>query len=386
MAAMTERPGPLAGIRVLDLSRMYPGAHCTSLLADLGADVVKLEAPGAGDGLRAMSPTPFKAGHEALNKGKRSVSLDLRNPGAADVLRRLVVGADVLVESNKPGQLEAQGLGYDDLSAINSGLVWCSLTGFGGDGPLATAPGHDLTYLGYSGLLGLLVEAGHEPPVPQSPVSLQLGALLGAVGILAALTERSRTGIGARVDAPLAGAATWAIAENVAQAAHTPIPGWGSLAARAVYRCADGRHVTVTASEPKPWALLVAALELPELAGYRMGIDEAATRAALAERFATKPAAAWLANPGYAGGVGAVNTPADLLDDPHAAARGDLVAVGGTGTRVLANPLRLRTPDGPVPTTATTPAPELGAHTDEVLAAAGFSPEELAALRSAKVI
>ncbi len=383
---MTARPGPLAGIRVLDLSRMYPGAHCTSLLADLGADVVKLEAPGSGDGLRMMSPTPFKAGHEALNKGKRSVSLDLRNPAAAAVLRRLVVDADALVESNKPGQLEAQGLGYDDLAAINPGLVWCSLTGFGGDGPLASAPGHDLTYLGYSGMLGLLVEAGQEPPVPQTPVSLQLGALMGAVGILAALTERARTGTGTRIDAPLAGAATWAIAENVAQAAHTPIPGWGSLAARAVYRCADGRHVTVTASEPRAWSLLVAALELPELAGYRMGVDEEATRAALAERFATRPAAAWLENPGYAGGVGAVHTPADLLDDPHATARGDLVAIEGTGTRVLANPLRLRTTTGPVSTTATGPAPELGAHTDEVLTAAGFTADELSALRAAKVV
>lgn len=383
---MTSRPGPLTGVRVLDLSRMYPGAHCSSLLADLGADVVKLEAPGAGDGLRMMSPTPFKAGHETLNRGKRSVSLDLRQPGAADVLRRLAATADVLVESHKPGQLEQLGLGYDDLSATNPGLVWCSLTGFGATGPLAHAPGHDLTYLGYAGILRLLVEPDDSPPVPQTPLSLQLGALLGAVGILAALTERARTGRGMRVDAPLSGAAMWAISENVAQAAHEPLPGWGSLTARAVYRCADGRHVTVTASEPKAWARLVEAAELPELAGYRMGADEDTARAVLAARLATKPAAAWLADPGYAGGVGAVNTPEDLLDDPHLAAAGGIVTIDGTDTRVLANPLRLRDRDGAVPTTATSPAPALGADTDHVLRDAGFDEHEITALRDARII
>ena len=140
-----ERTGPLAHLRVLDLSRLYPGAFCTSLLADLGADVVKVEAPGFGDGLRMMTPEPFKAGHVALNRGKRSLSLDLKNGAAADVVRRLVVGFDVLVESHRPGALEQMGLGYDDLAALNPGLLWCSLTGFGSDGPLAHAAGHDIT-------------------------------------------------------------------------------------------------------------------------------------------------------------------------------------------------------------------------------------------------
>lgn len=380
---MTDRPGPLSGMRVLDLSRMYPGAMCTSLFADLGAEVVKLESPGSGDGLRSVSLTAFLAGHEALNKGKRSVALDIRNPAAAGVVRRLARTADVLVESARPGQLEAQGIGYDELSVENPGLVWCSLTGFGADGPLAAAPGHDLTYLGYSGLLGLLVEAGETPPVPQVPLSLPLGALLGAVGVLAALNDRARTGRGARVDAPLAGSAMWAIAESIAQAAQAPVPGWGSLASRAVYPCADGRHVTVTASEPKSWAALVAAADLPELAGYRPGVEEEATRAALAARLATRPAADWLVDPGPAGGVGAVNTPADLLTDPHAQARADLVTIDGTTTRVLANPLRLRTSDAAMVTTATSPAPAIGADTDAVLTAAGFSAGEIAALREA---
>lgn len=382
----SARPGPLHGVRVLDLSRMYPGAFCTSMLADLGADVVKLEAPKGGDGLRQMAFTPFKAGHEALNRGKRSVSFDLRNPASADVLRRLVREADVLVESARPGQMEAQGLGYDDLAAENPGLVWCALTGFGGEGPLATAPGHDLTYLGWSGVLGLLVEAGQEPPVPQTPLSLQLGALLGAVGILAALQERARTGRGMRVDAPLAGSAMWALAENFAQAAREPLPGWGSMAARAVYRCADGRHVTVTASEPKAWALLVEATGLPELAGYRMGVDEDAVRATLAARLATRPAAHWLENPGYAGGVGAVNTPADLVDDAHLAATHGITTVDGTDIAVLANPLHLRDVEGARPVTATRRAPDLGADTDAVLLDAGFTTDELASLRAAGAI
>jgi alpha-methylacyl-CoA racemase len=380
-----ERTGPLAHVRVLDLSRLYPGAFCTSLLADLGADVVKVEAPGFGDGLRTMTPEPFKAGHVALNRGKRSLSLDLKAPGAADVLRRLVVGVDVLVESHRPGALEQMELGYDDLAALNPGLIWCSLTGFGSDGPLALAAGHDITYTGYSGVLERLVEPGVAPPVPQITLSLQPGALMGVVGILSAYAQRSVTGRGARIDASLVDSAMWSLAEDVARAASAPAPGWPAMASRATYRCADDRYVTVASSEPRTWAAMCAALEVAELAEHRMGVDEPAAIARLARVFATKDAATWLTNPGLAGGVGPVHTPADLLVDPHLAARGAITTLDGTDTKVLANPLRMRGADG-VATTATAPPPEIGQHTDEVLAEHGFTPAETAALRDAKVI
>ena len=384
---MTNRPrrGPLTHVRVLDLSRMYPGAFCTSLLADLGADVVKVEAPGIGDGIRAMTPDPFKAGHVALNRGKRSISLDLKVPGAADVLRRLVAWTDVLVESHRPGALEQMGLGYDDLVGANPGLIWCSLTGFGGDGPQAQAPGHDLTYTGYAGVLGLLVDVGETPPVPQMTLSLQSGALLGLVGILSAVAQRAVTGHGARIDASLVEAASWTIAEDIARAANAPTPGWPALASRAVYRCADGRHVTVASSEPRTWAALCAALDVADLAGHRIGTDEAAAITRLAAVFATEPAAVWLVDPGLAGGVGPVNAPEDLLCDPQFVARDAITTIDGTDTRILANPIRVRGIDGRS-STATAPPPEIGEHTQPVLAEAGFTPREIADLCDARIV
>lgn len=379
------RTGPLVGLRVLDLSRLYPGAFCTSMLADLGADVVKVEAPKGGDGLRAMTPDPFKAGHVALNRGKRSLALDLKATGALDVLRRLILASDVVVESHRPGALDALGVGYDAWTAAHPGLIWCSLTGFGADGPDAHAPGHDLTYAGRSGVLGLLVEPGATPPVPQMTVALPAGAMVAVIGIVSAVAQRARTGHGARVDTSLVEAASWMISEDIARAASAPAPGWPPFASRAVYRCADGRHVTVAAAEPRTWATLCAALEVPDLADHRLGVAEDAATARLAAVFATRPAAHWCAAPGLAGGVGPVNEPLDVLTDAQFTARGAIGTIDGTDTRVLAGPVRLRGADGST-TPATTPPPAIGEHTDEVLTATGFTTDEVAALRAAGVV
>lgn len=380
-----DRRGPLVHLRVLDLSRLYPGAFCTSLLADLGADVIKVEGPGVGDGLRHMTPEPFKAGHIALNRGKRSLMLDLKAVGALDVLRRLIASVDVVVESHRPGALETMGVGYDASSAAHPGLIWCSLTGFGSDGPLALAPGHDLTYVGYAGVLGLLVEPGAAPPVPQITVALPVGALMSVVGILSALAQRGVTGRGARVDTSLASAAMWTISEDIARGAHAPAPGWPAMASRGVYRCGDDHWVTVAASEPRTWTALCAALDIADLADHRMGVDEDAATNRLAAIFATRPAAAWIENPGLAGGVGPVHDPADVLDDPHVLARDGVATIDGTTTRVLANPLRIEGIDGRS-AAATSPPPDLGEHTDEVLAEAGFTSDAIAELRANDVI
>jgi crotonobetainyl-CoA:carnitine CoA-transferase CaiB-like acyl-CoA transferase len=388
---MTTGVRPLETLRVLDLSRLYPGAMCTLLLADLGADVVKIEAPGYGDGMRFVTGDAFPAAHVAFNRGKRSVTLDLRQPAGADVLRRLVATADVVVESHRPGALDAIGAGYDAMRADNPGLIWCSVTGFGHDSPLAAAPGHDLTYLGYAAVLGLL--GGTAPPVPDVVLSLPLGALVATVGILAALNARHTTGTGAWVDASLVDAAMWPVAEEITRAAHTgrEQQGWGAFASRATYRCADGRFVTVAASEPKPWRRLCDALGLPELADHALGDDEAGVTARLAAVFATKPAADWVREPGLDAGIGPVHTPTDLLTDHHVAARHGLIGVRDSDAVVLRSPVRVRAPgttadpaDGrvePVP-----PAPALGEHTDAVLAEAGFAPDEIASLRDVGVV
>jgi len=386
MNATDTGSGPLAGVKVLDLSRMYPGAFCTLLLADLGAEVVKVESPGFGDGLRPMAPPgSFNAAHTALNRGKRSLVLDLRNAAAAEVLAGLVRWADVVVESHKPGQLDSLGLGYDVMSTANPRIVWCSLTGFGDTGPNAAAPGHDLTYLGFSGLLGRLADGPTTPPA--APIALPATGLMGAVGILAALAQVSRTGKGARLDANMVDTAMWTLSEDVARAASAPGPGWGTMSARNVYVCADGREVTVASTEPRTWATLCAALDVPELAGHRFGADDdAPVTARLVDAFRSKPAADWVANPGLAGGVGPVNDVDDLLGEPQVVERRSVVPVDGTGARVLANPIRFHGEGGDGASHGLTGAPALGADTDVALLAAGFTADAVAALRAAGAI
>ncbi len=379
----TSSTAPLAHVRVLDLTRMHPGAYCTSILADLGADVLKVEAPGFGDGMRFMGET-FPSAHVALNRGKRSLTLNLKHERAPEVLRRLARDADVLVESQRPGMLDDLGAGFDQLREENPRLVWCSITGFGPDGPNVTAPGHDLTYLGYSGLLGMLTVDG-VPSVPGTVVTLPIGALMSAVGILAALTAREQTGVGSRVDANMVDSTMWVLGEQIARAANAPGPAWGTGATRTVYRCADDRYVTVTASEARSWSALTAALGLDDLADHQMGSDEANVRARLTEVFATKPAADWLASPGMAGGVGPVHEPAELVDDPQVTHRKGMVELDD-GARVIANPIRIDRVTGDVGSNARRRAPDLGADSDDALAAAGYTSDELAQLHEGGVV
>lgn len=374
---------PLARLRVLDLTRMHPGAYCTELLADLGADVLKIEAPGFGDGMRFMGET-FPSAHVALNRGKRSLTLDLKHERAGEVLRRLARDADVLVESQRPGMLDELGLGFDTLRTDNPRLVWCSITGFGPDGPNVRAPGHDLTYLGYSGLLGMLTVDG-VPSVPGTVLTLPIAALMAAVGILSALSAREHTGVGSRVDANMVDSAMWILSEQIARAANAPGPAWGTGATRTVYRCADDRYVTVTASEPKSWAALCEGLGLTDLVDHQVGSDEARVRARLTEVFATRPASHWLVQPGMAGGVGPVHEPGDLVDDPQVVHRHGMVETDD-GARVVANPIRIDRVTGDVGSNARGRAPDLGGDTDDALAAAGYTADEITALRDQGVV
>jgi crotonobetainyl-CoA:carnitine CoA-transferase CaiB-like acyl-CoA transferase len=368
--------GPLAHLRVLDLSRAQPGAYCTGVLADLGADVLRVEARGTGDTTR-MIPGAM----EAYHRGKRAMTLDLKHDDAPDVLRRLIAQVDVVVESGLPAGLTAQGLDFATLAADHPGLVWCTLSGFGEGSPYAKQPAHDITFLGYSGLMALM--AGDTvPPTPDFVLAVPFGSLIAVIGILAALTERDRTGKGALVDTAIVDSATWVLGEAVARVAAGQPAGWGEAASRRAYRAADGKLVTLAAAEPRTWAAFCAAVDRPDLADALMNPPggQSALAEELAAVFATKPAADWEAQLADAGAaVGPVRSIEDLLDDPHLAARGALVELDEDAhTRVLRTPVRLRDETGAERPVHLGPPPALSEHTDTALADAGFTADEIA--------
>jgi alpha-methylacyl-CoA racemase len=368
--------GPLSHVRVLDLSRAQPGAYCTEVLADLGADVLRVEPRTTGDTTR-MIPGAMDAYH----RGKRAMTMDLKHDDAPAMLRRLIAHVDVVVDSGLPAGLSAQGIDHASLAADHPGLVWCTISGFGRGSPYGKRPAHDITFLGYSGLLALM--AGDTvPPTPDFVLAVPFGSLIAVIGILAALNERERTRTGAFVDTSIVDSATWVLGEAVARVAAGQPAGWGEAASRRSYRAADGKLVTLAAAEPRTWAAFCAAIERPDLADALASPPggQAGLAAELAELFATRPAAEWEAQLADAGAaVGPVRTIEDLLDDPHLAARGALVELDDDRhTRVLRTPVRLHDAAGAERPVHLGPPPGLGEHTDDALAAAGFTPEEIA--------
>ena len=264
---------PLTGLRVLDLTRLLPGAFCTMLLADMGADVIKIEDPDGGDYMRWSPPLigGQSALFNALNRNKRSTTLNLKSPVGRDLLLKLCERADVLVEGNRPGVMARLGLGWDVLHALNSKLVMCSITGYGQDGPLAGRAGHDLNYMATAGALGLNGDRGGAPfPLAVQVADIGGGGLGPAVAILGALLGVHRGGEGRWLDASMTdGAVSWlALAMAQRGAGERVARGDQRLAGRypcyRVYRCKDGRFYSVAALEPKFWRALSDALHKPD--------------------------------------------------------------------------------------------------------------------------
>ena len=271
---MNEANKSLSGIRVLDLTRLLPGAFCTHLLAGMGADVIKVEEPGTGDYMRWTPPLVDgqSALFDALNHGKRSIALDLKTEHGRGALLRLVETAQVLVEGNRPGVMERLGLGWEVLHAKNPRLVMCSITGYGQNGPFAQRAGHDLNYMAIAGALGLNGERDG-PPVPLAVQVADIGGggLQPAVAILAALVAVGRGGEGCRLDVSMTDGAASFLALAFAARAHGEKVARGDqrLAGRyacyRVYECKDHRFYSVAALEPKFWSTLCHAVESPDL-------------------------------------------------------------------------------------------------------------------------
>ncbi len=372
---------PLDGLRVLDLSRLLPGPYCSLILADLGADVVKIEEP-KGDYLRWWPPywpygeVPTSAAFSALNRNKRSLALDLKRDEGKALFLALAEKADVVIEGFRPGVMDKLGVGYETLSARNRRLVMCSISGYGQHGPLSQRAGHDLNYLARSGLLLHNARAGEAP----HPLSVQLadlagGALFPATGILAALYGRERTGLGTHIDAAMSDACVALMpffASTQAATGAVDAPGTGLLTggvpAYAVYPTKDGRYLSVGALEPKFWARLCEVLGREDLkaSGLLTGADGKRVWSTLAAIFSTETQAHWAAQLADADCcVEPVLGIAEVFADAHHTARGLFMDVEQSGSAMR----QVRTPIFMVgvsqrPTRA---APALDADREEIL-------------------
>lgn len=382
----------LAGLRVLDLTRYIPGPFCTMLLGDLGADVIKVEEPPVGDATRRVPPAVGEdsAVHAALNRSKRSVVVDIRQDAGSAVVRRLAAKSDVLVEGFRPGALARRGLGAEDLRRENPRLVYCSLTGYGQDGPMAARAGHDLDYIALGGLLGAIRDADGRPVLPPTQLADMTGGLLAAIGILAALQARERTGRGQVVDVSMLEGilalmtipATRVLSGGTLEGELT-----GTHACYNVFRCKDGRHLAVGALEPKFWESLATALGLPERASgqWEGGEKRRDTLEAFARVFATRDRDDWVRELYAADAcVEPVLDLAESLAQPQVRARRAVVedVAGGARFKTVASPIRL----SETPVTPHRPVPGLGQHTDEVLRETGYRSQEIGSLREGGVI
>lgn len=389
---MTDRKpttGPLVGLRILDLTRLLPGPLGTMLMADMGAEVIKIEDSNAPDYVRAFPPhvNGESINYLAYNRSKRSVLLDYQTPDGRDQFLELVKTADVVVEQFRPGYLNRLGMGYDAARAVNPRIIYISVTGFGQTGPYAHLAGHDLNYVALAGVLGLTGSSPGEPPVvPGVQLADIAGGSYGCVmGTLAALFARDRTGEGQHVDVSMADAVMPLLATAYAlHAGGLPtdrgtLPLSGGLPNYGVYQCRDGRYVALGTLEPKFWQKFCALVDKPDwlsfllpqnpaqLAGFKTQIQAVFTEKDRDEwtRFGLEHDI--LITP--------VNDLADLKTDPHLLARQMIVTqehpVAGP-IQTIGVPLKFSgTPAQPA-----WPAPQLGEDTADVLGQAVENPPD----------
>jgi crotonobetainyl-CoA:carnitine CoA-transferase CaiB-like acyl-CoA transferase len=389
--------GALDGIVVLEVASFIAGPYAGMLLADLGAEVIKVEHPQGGDPFRAWDLGGDQPTFWAYNRGKKSLTLNLQVPKGRAVFYQLVRGADVVLENLRPGAMERIGVGYEQLRLVNPRLVYCSVTGFGATGPYAQRPAYDGVGQALGGLMSLLTDRADPRPIGPN-FSDSLASLYAVYGILAALLARTRTGRGQRVGTSLVGATVaFLIAACTEALAGEPPQGPTSRPRQSqtyAWTAGDGLPFVVhLSSPPKFWEGLVRAVERPELltdprfrtrADRRRHYDE--LHAALAPVFASRPRAYWLARLEAEGVPHApIYDVRELFDDPHIQHMGLQITIPRAGrppVRTVGSAVEFSDTPPPLPA----PPPDLGQHTEEVLGRAGYDAAAIAALRAEGVI
>lgn len=387
----------LQGITVLEVSGTSPGSFCAMMLACMGAEVLKLETPDAGERDR-------RGASAYLDRNKKSLGVDLTSAAGQEILHQLAGSADVLVESFQPGAMQRLNADYPTLSRINPRLIYCSLSGYGQTGPYRDLPGSDLTYLAMSGVLDLIGEAGRPPAIPLNLIADYGGAMHGAAGILMALYARDNNGRGQHVDVSHLDATVSMLAASPLMAPFfdggvTPRRGQGPYSGRyafyTTYETQDGKLLAVGSSEPWLWKNLCEALGRPDLSRYARGPEhltrgptpeEARVREELQAVFRQRDRddwLAWLADKNVC--VSAVNTLPEVFEDPqvqhrnmfvqHEGPDGEPARQVGMGIKLSDTPGRVRRP-----------APQPGQHADEILTSLGYGESDLKSLRQRHVV
>lgn len=388
---------PLSGITVLDLTRLLPGPFCSLLLADFGAEVIKVEQPGAGDYMRWYPPLVGDTGgmYLLLNRNKKSLTLDLSKPAGKEIFFRLARVADVVLEGFRPGVARKLGVDYEALAEANPRIVYCSISGYGQDGPYAGQPGHDINYLGYAGVLGMTGNAGGPPVVPGVQIAdIGGGALAAAAGILLALLARERTGRGQFVDvAMLDGVISWlpTLAGGYFAGGEVPERGktWltGGYACYGVYRTKDGGYVSLGALETHFWERLCRYLGKEEFIRWQFAEEkQEEMRSFLEGVFLSRSRDEWVKifrEIDTCGGP--VYNLAEVFEDPQVCHREMVFSLEhprlgrikqlGFPVKLSATPARVRLAP-----------PDLGEHTNEILKRLGYPEEQIENFRREGIV
>jgi alpha-methylacyl-CoA racemase len=393
---------PLSGIRILDLSRLLPGAYASQMLADFGADVIKVEEPGTGDYGRFMpphGPGGMSLYFLAINRNKRSITLNLKSPLGCEVFLRMIRQADVLLESFRPGVLERLGLGYEQLKEVHPGLIYCAISGYGQDGPYRLRAGHDLNYAGYAGLLHYNRGSDGEPAMPATQLGdLAGGSFMAVIGILTALVGRTQTGEGRMIDVSMTEGVMSLLplfASAYLNTREAPLPGRssldGGLPCYNIYETQDGKHITLAALEYKFWHTFCTRIGHLELLPFHLPHGPAEREQAmdmLRTIFKTKTRDEWLAELADIDAcVGPVYSIDEAFNDPQAQVRGMSVASKQAGE---AGEVFQTLPSFPrisgVESEQRYSPPALGEHTHQILRETGYSEAEIEQLKAGGVI